>query len=166
VSSFRIRPQFEHTLALSPEATRARLGESFRQRAEVFEVHDFPGFLGLHIHERDRRFWSPRLLLEFEPTDDGLTRVHGTYGPETEVWSIFLYGYLLTGLGGMFGGVFGISQLWIGAEPWGLWIIGTMAVLAGLLYLGAQLGQKLGAWQTFQLHQAYQEAVKRPAELH
>jgi len=34
-----------------------------------------------------------------------------------------------------------------------------MAILAGLLYLAAQLGQKLGAEQTFRLHQAYTAAV-------
>ena len=40
-----------------------------------------------------------------------------------------------------------------------------MIVIAVLLYLGSQLGQKLGAWQTFQLHQAYETAVGRPAEI-
>ena len=38
-------------------------------------------------------------------------------------------------------------------------------ILACLLYLAAQLGQKLGAWQTFQLHQAYQAAIGRPTEI-
>jgi hypothetical protein len=28
------------------------------------------------------------------------------------------------------------------------------------LYLAAQLGQKFGAWQTFELHQLYETAVK------
>ena len=32
-------------------------------------------------------------------------------------------------------------------------------VIAGVLYLLAQLGQKLGAWQTFQLHQTYCDAL-------
>jgi hypothetical protein len=47
-------------------------------------------------------------------------------------------------------------------EPWAFYVTGSMAVIAGLLYLAAQLGQKLGAWQTFQLHQAYQAAIGRP----
>ena len=33
-----------------------------------------------------------------------------------------------------------------------------MLVFAGGLYLIAQLGQKFGAFQTFQLHELYQEA--------
>jgi hypothetical protein len=40
-----------------------------------------------------------------------------------------------------------------------------MLVVAVVLYISAQLGQKLGAWQTFQLHQAYQTAIGRPAEI-
>ena len=38
-----------------------------------------------------------------------------------------------------------------------------MAILAGLLYLAAQLGQKLGAWQTIRLHQAYLAAMGKTA---
>jgi hypothetical protein len=44
-------------------------------------------------------------------------------------------------------------------------VLGGMMLLAALLYLFAQLGQKLGAWQTFQLHQAYQTAMGRPIEV-
>ena len=48
-------------------------------------------------------------------------------------------------------------------QPWAFYITGSMAILAGLLYLAAQLGQKLGAWQTFRLHEAYQAAIGQPA---
>jgi len=79
---------------------------------------------------------------------------------------VFLYGYLITGMIGMFSGILGCAQLFVKSAPWGLWVCGAMAVVAALLYLGAQLGQKLGAWQTFQLHQAYQAALGgRPGAL-
>lgn len=126
-------------------------------------MKEFPGFIGLHVAEHARRFWSPRLFIVLDPTHEGQTHIQGTYGPEIEVWSVFLYGYLITGLLGMFSGVLGAAQLFIHTLPWGFWVTGAMAVLAGILYFGAQLGQKFGAWQTFQLHQAYQAAVERAA---
>lgn len=166
MSSFRVRPCFEHTVNLSPEATRARILQAFTSQAAEFEVRNFPGFIGLHVIERERRFWSPRLFLVLDPTPGGATHVQGTYGPEMEVWSVFLYGYLITGMLGMFAGVLGFAQVMIKAEPWGLWVLGGMALLATFLYLGAQLGQKFGAWQVFQLHQAYQAAIGGGAPIH
>jgi hypothetical protein len=65
----------------------------------------------------------------------------------------------------MFAGILGCAQLFIGATPWGLWVTAATAIIAALLYLAAQLGQRFGAWQTFQLHQAYENAVGRPTEI-
>lgn len=166
MSSFRVRPRFEQTVDISPDEARARILESLAQRAPDFEVKAFPGFIGLHIAEGARRYWSPRLFLTLDATAEGTTRIHGIYGPEIEVWGLFLYGYLITGLLGTFSGVLGFAQRLVESTPWGFWVTGTMAIIAGLLYLGAQFGQKLGAWQTFQLHQAYQNAIGRPTEIH
>ena len=166
MSSFRIRPRFTHTLDLGPAAARALILSSLAAQAPNLEVKPHAEFIGIHIAEAERRYWSPRLFLGQEATAAGTTRVEGTYGPEIEIWGIFLYGYLLTGLLGTFSGILGGAQLFTGAHPWGFWITGAMALIAALLYLSAQLGQKFGAWQTFQLHQAYQNAIGRPAEIH
>lgn len=160
LSSFRVRPCFEQTVDLSPDETRARLLESFARHAPGIEVKNFPGFIGLHLGDGERRFWSPRLFLVIDPAAEGRTHIQGTYGPEIEVWSVFLYGYLITGLLGAFSAALGFAQLTIKANPWGLWVLGTMAVLAALLYLAAQLGQKRGARQTAALHQAYEAAIE------
>lgn len=165
MSSFRIRPQFSHTVDLSVEATRARILESLAQQTPAFEVRAFPEFIGIHIADKDRRYWSPRLFLNLSKTAEGGTAIEGVYGPEIEIWSVFLYGYLLAGLLGTFSGILGFAQRAFDYYPWGLWVLAAMIVVAVLLYLGSQFGQKLGAWQTFQLHQAYQTAVGRPAEI-
>ncbi len=158
-TSFSVRPRFQQAVALAPAEARRRILAALAAQAGEFEVKVFPGMIGLHIADAQRRYWSPRLILSFEPTPEGMTRVEGIYGPEIEVWSVFLYGYLITGMIGMFSGILGCAQLFVKATPWGFWVLGGMATIAALLYLGAQLGQKLGAWQTFQLHQAYQTAV-------
>lgn len=165
MSSFRIRPRFAHTVESDPDAVRGKILRSLAAHSPGLEVKAFPQFIGLHIAAQDRRYWSPRLFLSLEPAPGGGTRIEGLYGPEIEIWSVFLYGYLITGLLGTFSGIYGGAQLLIDAEPWGFYVTGSMAVIAGGLYLAAQLGQKLGAWQTFQLHQAYQAAIGRPAEI-
>lgn len=166
MSSFRIRPRFAHTIELDIERTRDQiLGELARQAPHDFDVKSFPGMICLHFSGGRKKFWSPRLALALTPTPAGHTLIEGTYGPDAEVWSIFLYGYLLVGTAGLFAGIFGCAQLLTEAHPWGFWVLGAMVLGAVLLYVFAQFGQKLGAWQTFQLHQAYQTAIGRPTEI-
>lgn len=165
MSSFRIRPRFTHTLDITPSAARALILRSLATQSPTLEVKPHAEFIGIHIATAERRYWSPRLFLGLEPTPEGKTVVDGTYGPEIEIWAVFLYGYLLTGLLGTFSGILGCAQVFTGAYPWAFWFTGSMALIAVLLYLSAQLGQKFGAWQTFQLHQAYQNAIGRPAEI-
>ncbi len=159
LSSFRVRPRFEENFAAPPAVVHAALLRGLAAQAPTLEIHPGAGFIGMHFPDAERRYWSPRLMLGVEPAPGGGTRVAGIYGPEIEVWSVFLYGYIGSGMLGMFAGIFGFVQWRLGQTAWGLWICGTMAVAALLLYLFAQLGQKLGAHQTFQLHQAYTAAA-------
>jgi hypothetical protein len=159
LSSFRIRPRFEQVVAAPPDTAHATLVRGLADEAPNLVVKSFPGFIGIHLPDAERRSWSPRLFLSVDAAPGGGTRIEGIYGPEIEIWSVFLYGYLATGLLGTFSGILGTCQHLLGQTAWGLWVCGAMAGGALLLYLIAQLGQKLGAWQTFQLHQAYTAAV-------
>jgi len=159
LSSFRVRPRFEQIVNRSPADVRLQILDSLKQGSPDLVVKDFPGFIGIHLPDAERRHWSPRLFLSLDPTPDGGTRIEGIYGPEIEIWSVFLYGYIGTGMLGTFAGILGGAQLFIESYPWGFWVCSGMAFIALLLYLFAQLGQKLGAWQTFRLHQAYQTAL-------
>jgi hypothetical protein len=165
MSSFRVRPQFTHTVESSLAATREQILQSLAREAPGFEVRAFPEFIAIHFAESERRYWSPRLFLNLGTTEAGATRIEGIYGPEMEIWSLFVYGYLATGLLGTFAGILGFAQRAVGSNPWGLWVLAAMLVVVALLYVGAQLGQKLGAWQTFQLHRACEAAVGRTIEV-
>jgi len=166
MSSFHIRPRFTHTVDFSPEEIRARLERTAARPRSGIELKSFPNYIGLHIPEEQQQFWSPRLALSLEPEADNRTVIQGTYGPNANVWSLYLYCYLIVGLLGTFSGILGFAQRVIGSPPWGLWVCGVMIALGVILYLVAQLGQKLASWQTFQLHLAYQTALGTPSELY
>ncbi len=166
MSSFGIRPHFSETLDLVPGEAQQRLVEKVETGADPCEVKNFVGYICLRIPEQDRHFWSPRLTLTLEATEDGRTRIEGIYGPNANVWSLFLYGYLLSGTFGLFSGIYGSVQWSLKLDPWALWIFGAMLGIALGLYLLAQFGQKLGAQQTFRLHQVYETAMGRKVEIH
>lgn len=160
LSSFRIRPRFSEVVPLSREETKRALLASLRDApAATFELRPFAEFVGIHIAESRRRYYSPRLMLSLYDWPEGGTLIEGTYGPEIEVWSIFLYGYLSTGLLGTLSAIYGGAQRFIGQEPWAFYVTGVMVLIAAVLYLAAQLGQKFAAHHTYQLHEAYERAV-------
>jgi hypothetical protein len=166
MSSFHMRPRFSQVVDLGIDETRDQIVTGISAGGDPCEVKSFPGFICLRIPEEDRHFWTPRLNLSLDRMEDGKTRIEGTYGPNANVWSLFLYGYLLTGTMGFFSGIFGFAQWMIGAQPWALWIFGVMLAIAVGLYVFAQFGQKLGAQQTFRLHQIYEAAMGRAVEIH
>jgi hypothetical protein len=163
LSSFQVRPRFREIVPTPrAETRRALLAALGREPAGMFELRPFSEFIGIHIAEKDRRYWSPRLMLSLYDWPEGGTLIEGTYGPEIEVWSIFLYGYLGTGMLGTLSAIYGGAQRFIGQEPSAFYVTGTMALIAASLYLAAQLGQKFAAHQTFQLHAAYERALGAP----
>lgn len=168
MSSFRVRPRFTQIVDLDIATVQEKIVNHITQSQSQgrCEVKNFAGYISLRIPEKDQHFWSPQLTLSLYPAEKDKTRIQGIYGPNTNVWSLFLYGYLLAGSLGTFAGIFGFCQWMIGTKPWGLWILGGMIAVAVALYLTAQLGQKLGAWQTFLLHQAYESAIGHAAEIH
>lgn len=158
-NSFRVRPRFRVPASLEPELARSRVVEALSEDLpEGLVMRAFPRLVGLHVADEKRHVWSPRLLLNFEAQPDGTTMIEGLYGPETEIWSVFVYGYIFTGMIGLFSAILGGAQLSIGAPPWAFWATGAMAMVAASLYVAAQFGQKLGAWQTFQLHRLWEQA--------
>lgn len=166
MSSFHIRPRFTQTLAMSVEEARQRIIEEVEKGAESCDVKSFPGFICLQIPEAEQHFWSPRLNLNLDPEENGHTHIVGIYGPNTNVWSMFLYSYLLSGTLAVFSAVLGFAQSMVGANAWGWMIFAAMMIIIVGLYVFAQFGQKLGAQQTFRLHRIYEAAIGRSVDIH
>ena len=166
MSSFSIRPRFKQLVELTPEAIEERIQEQAQRDCHNCEVKSFRDFISIRIAESDRHFWSPRLHLDLEAEDGEGTHVRGIYGPNANVWALFFYSYLCIGFLGFIAGTIALTQVSLGSYPWGFWILGPLLLVALILYLTAQFGQKLGAQQTFQLHQIYEEAIGKPIAIH
>lgn len=166
MSSFRIRPHFRETVDWDIATAQDQLVSRLRDGGGRCVVMSFPGYVTLRIPDREQHFWSPQLTVSLEPSEGGGTRMEGTYGPNTNVWSMYLYGYLLVGTAGVFALVFGISQWLAGTRPWVLWVLAGLIGLAIGFYLLAQFGQKLAARQTFLLHRELETALGREVEMY
>ncbi len=165
MSDIGLRPTFVDSLPMKPEEARELLTTRLLEHCAQCECKSFSGYLALRIPESQRRFYSPRLLLSLEPDELEGTRITGTFGPNANMWSAFLYGYLATSSTALFSGILGFCQWKIEITPWGLWIFIPAATSLIALYLAGRIGRTLGEAQTTQLRIIYQSASGHPVEI-
>lgn len=158
MSSFRIRPRFKHFSKLSSVEIEDRIQLALEKESADCVAVKLPGHVYLKIPVRERHFWSPQLHVTFEESEEG-TIVRGLYGPNPTVWAVFFFGYVVLGLIFFFAGMWGLSQWSLGISAGVLWVLPITAVLALILYIIAQTGQKIGAEQMFRLHLFYENTI-------
>lgn len=112
----------------------------------------------LHVPAAMRHFWSPRLQVSFDRHDEG-TLVRGTFRPEPEVWTGFVFAHCLFLTTGLVGLSLGFAQWTLGHTPIAL-AVGVGGLLASLaLYVGALLGHGLGHEQMCALRRDLEHAL-------
>lgn len=102
--------------------------------------------LELLVDATERHFWSPWLSVDLLPDDDG-TRIKCRYGPHPSLWTAIASLYAFLAFVALAGGVYGGTQLLLGHSPLGLLAMPIALFLAVGVYLGSQIGQRLGADQ-------------------
>ncbi|GAB4408960.1 MAG: hypothetical protein OHK0053_35740 [Microscillaceae bacterium] len=159
MTSFRIRPRFRKEVALSPEQIRAAFRHKLSQEDTGCTVTFFTHHILLKVAPEAQHYWSPQLDLSMEETENG-TLIRGLYGPKPAVWTLFTFAYMVLGIFATFALMVGFSRWSLGLDAPILWLMPVFAGLAFLLYLGSQLGQKLGAAQLFLLHHLFEEIIR------
>lgn len=161
MSSFRIRPRFKEELNQSVEQFKSLLDHALEQ-TEEFTGLVSDNYCVIKIPTSDRHYWSPQLTISIEEDfeDKEKITVRGLYGPKPSVWAIFFMDYAALGVLALFAGVFGLSQMMLEKPAPILWTIPVKAIVALVLYLIAQGGQKVGAEQMFRIHHFYEELMK------
>lgn len=166
MTSIRIRPRFQQHITRSPES----LMQLFEQKL-TDEDHCIVSMIPnnhvlLKVGASEHHFWSPQLWLTFDTEPDGTTLLRGLYGPGPSVWTLFVFGYGALGILALFITMAGLSQLSLDMPAPILWALPIIGLLALGIYITAQVGQKLGAQQTFQLHQFLETTLEEKISIH
>lgn len=164
MSSFRIRPRFKHLVPKALAEVEKEIIQSLEANQEVYTAGFVQGHAHLLIPVKERHFWSPQLHLSTEASDEG-TIIRGLYGPNPTVWGLFFFGYVALGMAFFFTSFWGLTK-WSLDQPAGiLWALPFIAVAAVVLYLIAQMGQKVGAEQMYRLHHFYEEIFENKVKI-
>jgi len=158
-----LRPRFEARVGGRPDEVLARVRARLEGARRGYVVRVLGAHLDVCVADRERRVFSPCVHVECvaEPEtahSDGAnagsratTRVHGLVGPMPHVWTMYACAAMVAGLGALFAAMLGWSQVLVDESPWGLWAASGLAGVVAVLWIGAQVGQRLASAQTDEL---------------
>ncbi|MBE2206649.1 MAG: hypothetical protein IAE84_03635 [Saprospiraceae bacterium] len=165
MTSFRIRPRFRVEVEMKPEEIKTHFRERLEQPGAPCVAAFFPQHVILRVPPEERHFWSPCLELSLEEEGDH-TLIRGLYGPNPQVWTMFILIYGAIGVLALFITIIGVSRVMLDMSAPVLWALPVLGGAALLLYIFSQTGQKLGAEQTFTLHHFFEDTVHHRAPVY
>ncbi len=146
----RIRPRFRKEIADAPETAINKIKSALdsdhaKCKGTIVDHHVI-----LLIPQHQQHYWSPQLALELEALPEG-SRIRGLYGPKPEVWTMFVFFYSAIGFLTLMGSIFGLSQMMLSMNPYGLWSVPIGGILLLGLFIISKIGERLGQDQMHQL---------------
>ena len=166
MSSFRVRPIFNVETELDMEEIVQKI-EAINHSSQPhsrLHIHVFDERIKLQLPEEGSHYWSPELEMHFSKTED-LTHIKGRYGPHPNVWTLFMVLYLAIAISSLFILIIGFARLSLGLSSRILWLLPLLIGSYIVLYIVSQLGQKLGADETFTIHHFVEELFQKKVQL-
>ncbi len=153
-----IRPRFKKQSTDSIEVLLTDLQSLFDTKQNEIEGSIVHHHATVKIPHDQLHFWSPQLSLSFEASE-GKTLIRGLYGPNPNVWLLFMFLYFFMGFVALVLLVIGISRLNLGLTAYILWAVPF--VLGGIfvLWFSGKTGKKLGHDQMYQIHDVIKPVV-------
>ena len=153
----QLRPSFRYQCTGGAESVATRIADALKLPGAPCRGRVRDGRLELVVNVEDPHFWAPEMRARiFE--EGPQTIVQGHFAPKPETWTMFLAIYAATLFSTGIGGVFGLAQWQLGSSPWALWTVPAGLAAIGMVWLGARLGQRLGA-DNMQTLQTFVEQV-------
>ena len=154
------RPRFKCQSSDSASIIVERVKEGLANSNKV-------GFIGSvllnHIHlkfpQEKRHFWSPHLDISLDELPDNATLIRCLLGPAPGVWTLFVFFYSIFGLGATAGLMVWTSQLTLGKNGWGLWLMVASLIMLGVMHLISIQGKKLARVEMIQMRAYVMELI-------
>lgn len=155
-----LRPRFKFEVNTSNE----KLLEGFEQRKSSetnYIVSRIDDHVFIKFPKKDQHFWSPQLHLEINEQGIDKAIVHGLFGPNPTVWTMFMFmHFVVAGL--FFGlGIWAYTNATIG-NSYTIQLVLTilMVVLWIILYVAGRLGRSKGMPEMHKLHGFMKEVLR------
>ncbi len=157
-----MRPRFVRAIRGAPEEVLSQLAAAFRGSREI-ECLVFPRHAELRLPPSQRHIWTPELYLWFDE-DQGKSALFGRFGPESQVWTFFIFAYIFFGTLATAALVLGASQATAEEHAWGFWLLPVAVLGTALVYAAGLYGRHRGHDDMVRLRAALDAALDAPDE--
>lgn len=139
-----LRPRFQLELEMSKNQLLAQFLEA-KKRQTAFKISHLEDHLFIKLPVEQQLFWSPQLHLEIDEISDNQCRVHGFFGPNPTVWTMFIFFHVVVGT------LFLGDMIWLYSNfslktgtTLQLLIAFSLLLTWVLLYIAGSIGKKKG----------------------
>ncbi|GAA3648850.1 GTP-binding protein [Flavivirga jejuensis] len=120
-----LRPRFKMKLSTNNQSVLKDF-EALKANQSEFIVTRLDNHVFIKFPKEKQTFWSPQLHLEIDEIDDNSSVVHGLFGPNPTVWTMFMFFHFI------------VASLFIAFSIWAYtnWILKeSFALQVGLMLL-------------------------------
>lgn len=161
-----LRPRFERETSLSPEEAFSNLLVHLEETETVVLIERKGDWIYLNVNLNQRKVWSPRLSLQLEKEEDEESfTLYGTFGPNPNVWLLFMFGYGFLGFALFIVIIIGWSQWSLNMAAPVLWLIPVLLLGVIGLYFSAKAGQNAAKDQMWDLYEFLHQAMEGRLEV-
>lgn len=147
-----LRPRFKFEKDSNNEELLALFDKAKKEQSN-FIVSRIDNHVFIKLPKNKQQFWSPQLHLEIDEIDKNTSMIHGLFGPNPTVWTMFMFFHFI------------VAGLFIGFGVWAYtnWALKTdyalqlsimflMILIWVVLYVVGQMGKKIGMDEMHLLH--------------
>jgi hypothetical protein len=155
-----LRPRFKFDVERKNEDLLT-LFEDTKKAQSDFIVSRSDDHVFIKFPKAKQHFWSPQLHLEINENEDKNSTIHGLFGPNPTVWTMFMFFHFI--VGGLFIG-FGIWAYtnWSLEMSYAiqLFVALFMILIWFVLYFAGRMGKKTGMDEMHLLHHFMRDTLR------
>ncbi|MCK5402337.1 MAG: GTP-binding protein [Flavobacteriaceae bacterium] len=154
-----LRPRFKIELKKSNDEALQYFDDAKKSQKE-FIINRVDDHVFIKIPREKQHFWSPQLHLEINEVDETTSTLHGLFGPNPTVWTLFMFLHFFVAVLFIGFGAWAYSN-WSLENSYGLQlaVMVLMIVLWFALYFAGRIGRKTGRPEMNTLYQFMNETL-------
>jgi hypothetical protein len=155
-----LRPRFKMQLNRSNESVLKDFEKSKSEQKD-FIVNRSDDHIFIKFPSHKQHFWSPQLHLEINEETQETCTLHGLFGPNPTVWSLFMFLHFFVAVIFIGFGVWAYSN-WSLKNPYGMQVsvMFLMVLVWFLLYFAGRMGRLKGKDEMHLLHDFMNHVLK------
>lgn len=155
-----LRPRFKFEIKRNNQEA-LKLFEDTKNYQSNFIASRIDDHVFIKFPKNKQHFWSPQLNLEINEIDQDTSAVHGLFGPNPSVWTMFMFFHFFVAVIFIGFGSWAYSN-WSLENSYGLQIgiMLLMVMLWFVLYFAGRIGKKKGEPEMHLLHHFMRDTLR------